>query len=206
MCDRNQVYNDRTDRCKACGSFTVSDLKSMARRQGRNSSFNSKQMLCDELTRGRRQSRGRSSSRTQSRGRSSRRTQSRDRSRSRTQSRSRSRGRGQRSRTQSRGRSRSQSRGRSHGRSQSRSVSSRTSRAARQRRTERGTLATYARALGYGTPRSGTGSYQARHFSSTRQGPPLPAQAYCGSVRRGNDGNLWQSRRDASGSCRWRKL
>jgi hypothetical protein len=64
----------------------------------------------------------------------------------------------------------------------------------------------WARSTGKYVPISGSGSFQKRHFSSKRRGPRMPAQSYCGSVARGVDGELWESRPDSRGVCRWRRV
>ena len=39
-----------------------------------------------------------------------------------------------------------------------------------------------------------------------RPSPPYPANKCCGSEMKGNDGNMYVSKRDVHGVCRWKKL
>lgn len=40
----------------------------------------------------------------------------------------------------------------------------------------------------------------------TRKSPPYKANAYCWVVTEGNDGNLWLSKPDKNGVCRWKRF
>ena len=39
-----------------------------------------------------------------------------------------------------------------------------------------------------------------------RPSPPFPAQDYCGEMKEGNDGNLYESRPNKNGVCSWKKV
>ena len=138
----------------------------------------------------------RSRSAAAKRGWKTRRANERKRSTTRSKSKKRTTQR-RRSTTRSRSTKRTTQRRRSTTRSKS------TKRTTRKRSTSR--PRTYRRVSGRYVPSRGSGSFQARHFKGTRPSPSLPAQSFCGSVRRGNDGNLWESREDRNGVCRWRR-
>ncbi len=38
---------------------------------------------------------------------------------------------------------------------------------------------------------------------TSRKSPPFPANKMCGSVKKGNDGNMYKSKRGSNGVCRW---
>jgi len=40
---------------------------------------------------------------------------------------------------------------------------------------------------------------------SSRKSPPFPANNCCGSVKKGNDGKTYRSKRASNGICRWVK-
>ena len=39
-----------------------------------------------------------------------------------------------------------------------------------------------------------------------RPSPPYPANDYCGKKKKGNDGNMYTSKKNKNGICRWVKL
>ena len=41
---------------------------------------------------------------------------------------------------------------------------------------------------------------------TSRKSPGLPANHHCGEVRRGNDGNLWESKMNKNGICAWKSF
>ena len=41
---------------------------------------------------------------------------------------------------------------------------------------------------------------------TSRKSPGLPANYHCGEVRRGNDGNLWESKMNKNGICAWKSF
>ena len=41
---------------------------------------------------------------------------------------------------------------------------------------------------------------------TSRKSPGFPANHHCGEVRRGNDGNLWESRMNKNGICAWKSF
>lgn len=188
-CSTGSISNPSTGRCKACNGFTISELKTIARRLGASSSGASKSTLCRAIMR---RAGSKSKSRSVSKNRRSRQSASK-KSKSRRPRHSASKKR------------------RSASKSTSKKGKLTKSQLATRRRSIartkfRRAVATHrSRSSGRYVPSRGSGSFQKRHFSSKRRAPSLPAQSYCGSVRRGNDGELWQSRADKNGVCHWYK-
>jgi hypothetical protein len=48
-------------------------------------------------------------------------------------------------------------------------------------------------------------SRQSTSKYSSRKSPPFPANNCCGSIKKGNDGNKYRSKRASNGICRWVK-
>jgi len=40
----------------------------------------------------------------------------------------------------------------------------------------------------------------------TRDSPPYPANMHCGEIKKGNDGNMYQSIPDKNKICRWKQM
>jgi hypothetical protein len=189
-CSRGSIYNPASGRCKACNSFTLAELKSIAKTQ-RVSQAGTKQDLCNRLVKHftRKIGKIRSLSKSKSRSSSSRKKRSSSHKK-RSSSRKRPVKRVIR-------RSKSVKR-----RAPSRSSSYYRSKAPRVVKTRLGR----SRVHTYSYPTKGRGSFQKRHFSSTRKGPSLPAQAHRHESKRGNDGNMWRSVPDKNGVFHWRRV
>jgi hypothetical protein len=41
---------------------------------------------------------------------------------------------------------------------------------------------------------------------ATRKSPAYPANEYCGKRKKGNDGNMYESKADKNGICKWIKV
>lgn len=192
-CSRGSIPNPASGRCKTCHSFTLTELKSIAKSQ-RVSQAGSKDELCKRLIRHfmGRIGRVKSVSRTRSK--------SRSRSRSRSY-RPRKRVTSRRSRRRSTSSRRSR-KPRKVTRSRSRSSSYYRSLAPRVVKTSRG----QSRVSTSRYPTRGSASFQKRHFSSKRKGPSLPANAHPHERARGNDGNMWMSRPDKNGVFHWKRM
>ena len=39
-----------------------------------------------------------------------------------------------------------------------------------------------------------------------RPSPPLPANHWCGAIKKGNDGKMWRSQPNYKGICSWRRV
>lgn len=190
-CSRGSIPNPSSGRCKTCHSFTLSELKSIAKSQ-RVSQAGSKDELCKRLIRHfmGRIGKVRSVSRTRSQ------------SRSRTRSRSKPMPRKRVVKRRSSNRKRRSYSSRRAPRAPRRSSSYYRSKAPRVVKTRRGS----SRVSTYSYPTRGSASFQKRHFSSKRKGPSLPANAHPHERARGNDGNMWISRPDKNRVFHWKRV
>jgi hypothetical protein len=190
-CSRGSIENPRTGRCKGINSFTLDELKKLARQQ-KVSTTGTKAEIGQRLIKKFASRVGRSRSRSAPKKKTAA-TRGR-----RTASKSRGR------KTKSKSASRKVARPRKVTRSRSRSSEYYRSLAPRRVRTSYGPYTISRSRESY--PTKGRGSFQKRHHSSKRVGPSLPANAHCWERARGNDGNMWQSRPDKNGRCAWRRL
>lgn len=179
-CSRGSIPNPQSGRCKACTSFTLAELKSIAKTQ-RVSQRGTKQELCDRLVKHFMKKMG--TVRSPSKSTRSKSTRSKS-----TRGRSTTKKKSAKKTTKRRAPSRSSS----YYRSKSPSVVI--------TRSGPYTVATTR------YPTKGKGSFQKRHHSSKRKGPSLPAQAHRWQTARGNDGYDWESRPDKTGRFRWYRL